>query len=169
MASKAEKLSRLSHISDLLLTYVHLSKDYERTLKNYGLKEAFGINVELNHMEMHMLAMIHNHPGISAQELAVIFNRTKGAVSQSVKRLTHEGLIIKHENPQNARINNLYTTEIGAVACRNHAAHEAELFENMLPQFESFSLQDLDRVAQIITIFSETLKYPTSIEKTKPV
>lgn len=155
MLTNEEKISILIDIGESLLKYVHLSKDFERTTKNYGLKESFGLNIQLNHMEIHMLAEIWKHPGISAQELAEIFNRTKGAVSQILKRLNNEGLIIKRENPQNARFNNLYATELGIAACKNHAQHEESLFESLLPRFDEFSRQDLDRVMQAIHIFEQ--------------
>lgn len=53
---------------------------------------------------------------------------------------------------------NLYATEIGIVACRNHAQHEAEVFETLLPYFEDFSQQDFDRLEQALTIFSGYFK-----------
>ena len=161
MPSNSEKLAVLSQVGDLLLSYAHLSKDYERFPHNYGLKEAFGIEINLNHMEMHMLAVIQKQPGISAQELSVIFNRTKGAVSQVIKVLAREGLIIKRENPNNARINNLYATEIGLVACRNHELHEEEFYSRLMTRFEHFSVQDLERVLEALSIISEYLKRKT--------
>lgn len=153
-----ERMRNLSHISELLMEYVHSSKDYDRVLHNYGLKEPFGMDIMFNHMEIHMLSAIQEHPGISAQELSVMFYRTKGAVSQILKFLTKEGLIIKRENPRNARVNNLYTTEIGRVACENHARHEMEIFQDMLPLFEDFSQQDFDKLETAIKILMRYIR-----------
>lgn len=153
-----DRLSNLSRISELLMEYVHISKDYDRILHNYGLKEAFGMDIMFNHMEIHMLSAIQENPGISAQELSVMFYRTKGAVSQILKFLAKEGLIIKRENPQNARVNNLYTTEIGRVACENHARHENEIFRDMLPYFDEFSQEDFDKLEKAIKILMRYIK-----------
>lgn len=158
MASSDERLAQLSHVSELLMDYVHLSKDYDRALYNYGLTGAFGLDINFNHMEIHMLSAIQENPGISAQELATMFYRTKGAVSQIVKFLAREGLIIKRENPQNARINNLYTTEIGRVACKNHAEHEKAIFQSLLPAFDDFSQEDFEKLERAVTVFLNYFK-----------
>lgn len=156
--SHEERLASLSHISELMMDYVHVSKDYDRVLHNYGLKEAFGMDTKFNHMEIHMLSAIQKNPGISAQELSAMFYRTKGAVSQIIKFLAKEGLIIKRENPQNARINNLYTTEIGRVACENHAKHEDAIFRDMLPHFDEFSQEDFAKLETAIKILMRYIK-----------
>lgn len=153
-----ERLEALSRISELLMEYVHISKDYDRTLHNYGMKEAFGMDIMFNHMEIHMLSAIQENPGITAQELSVKFYRTKGAVSQVLKFLAKEGLIVKHENPRNARINNLYITEIGRVACENHTKHENAVFQDMLPSFEDFSQADFDKLETAIKILMRYIR-----------
>lgn len=152
-----ERVAALAQLSELLLKYVHVSRDFERVPSNYGLREAFGLGTVLSHMEIHMLAEIWKNPGITAQELAERFNRTKGAVSQIVKTLCREGLAVKRENPQNARFNNLYVTEQGRVACENHERHERELFERMLPQFESFTQADFAAMQQMLRIFADAI------------
>ena len=158
MKGSKEKVAELSNFSETLLEYVHLSREYERTLHNYGLKEAFGMDVMFTHMEIHVLAAIANNPGIAAHDLAVRFYRTNSAISQMVKFFVKHSLIIKRENPQNARINNLYVTDIGRIAVENHAQHEETLFTNLLPIYEDFSPEEIKKSRLAVQLFIETLK-----------
>lgn len=157
MLSSNKQIKRISTLGEQLLSYTHCSKDYERTLCNYGLKDAFGLDVKMNHMEIHILTAIHETPGIAAQDLASKFFRTKSAISQITKFLIKEGLIIKIKNPQNARINNLYVTEIGRVACNNHADHENAIFEKLLPVFKDYSEQDFEKIYKAIEAIRKCL------------
>lgn len=153
MLSGEEKIAALEQLSELLLKYVHLSRDFERVPNDYGLGEG----TVLSHMEIHMLSEVWKNPGITAQELGERFNRTKGAVSQIVKKLGGEGLLVKRENPENARYNNLYVTERGCAACENHEKHERELFEKMLPQFADFTHEDFACVRKTLQTFADSL------------
>lgn len=148
----------LAHFGEMLLEYTNLSKEYERTLHNYGLQEACGMDIMFNHMEIHVLSAIAETPGIAAQDLAVRFYRTKSAISQMVKFYLKHGLIVKRENPQNARIHNLFITDIGRIAVENHAKHEEEVFKKLLPHYTDFSPEEIEKACKAIEIFIETLK-----------
>ncbi|MCD8223282.1 MAG: MarR family winged helix-turn-helix transcriptional regulator [Clostridiales bacterium] len=158
MQNSGERITVLANLSEILLEYTHLSKEYERTLHNYGLQEAFGLEIMFNHMEIHVLSAIAETPGIAAQDLAARFYRTKSAISHMIKFFVKYKLIIKQENPLNARINNLYITDIGRVAVENHAQHEAKIFQKLLPDYEEFSVEDLETTYKAIQIFMQAFK-----------
>jgi DNA-binding MarR family transcriptional regulator len=63
--------------------------------------------------ESGLLFFIANNPGVTNTTLASQFGRTKGAISQIVKRLEANGYIAREQNPNDAKSYNLYTTVLG--------------------------------------------------------
>jgi DNA-binding MarR family transcriptional regulator len=61
----------------------------------------FGTDTTVSSAEMHLLELIGENPGCSVTDLAGLKGITKGAVSQSLKRLEAKGLIRKTESPEN--------------------------------------------------------------------
>lgn len=146
-----EKLSALTNLMELLLTHTQASTDYERFTHNYGLYEAFHIDIQLHPREIHVLKAVYDNEGISSNELTRIFRRTKGAISQIIKVLEKNQLIIKKSNPDNYKIINLYTTEIGRVACVNHDSTEAELYRALLSNLPDYTVEEFQRFAEMLS------------------
>ena len=62
-----------------------------------NLVRDFGNGKEYSPAEVHMITRIAENPGITVTELARRGNRTKGAISQVVKRLEEKGLVEKRK------------------------------------------------------------------------
>lgn len=166
MTSEKNRITALSTFAEHLLFYSHASKDYEREILNYGLKEAYGKDIIFSHIEIHILSAVRENPGISAQELAAKYFRSKGAISQIIKRLEKEGLLTKEKNMSNERVNNLFVTPMGQVACKNHALQEEHIFQR--PEFLSLSLEDVQKADEILMIYFKSLtKRTEEYEKKK--
>lgn len=115
----------------------------------------FGTDTLLHHSEIHLLAFLEQHSDLHQAQAARILGLTRGAVSQTVKRLEQKGFLLKRKDPNNRRRMILCLTEKGHTACRNHeAAHRH--YENLI----SSVLENADD-AQLIFL----RKFLASLEK----
>lgn len=158
-----DRATILAGLAEHLLFYSHASHDYEKKNLNYGLKEAFGCDIIFSHIDIHILTAVWRNPGITAQELTVKFSRSKGAISQILKRLEKEGMLIKKKSATNERSNNLFVTPMGQVACKNHELEEQQIFQR--PEFSNLSLEDVKKADEVLTIYLHSLTKRTEERK----
>lgn len=71
-------------------------------------------------IEAHTLTYIEEHPGTTVTELSKYWGKTKGALSQTVTRLTEKGLVEKIKTADNAKNVRLYVTGTGARLSKSH-------------------------------------------------
>ena len=111
MASKKytifEASDILHQVGELHNTRVHI---------DYGTGEKFTSG------EVHLLSYVVDNPGISVTRLAHDNGKTKGAISQMIKRLESKDLIRRESSPLSDRSVLLYPTE---ARLELHAAHKA--------------------------------------------
>ena len=81
---------------------------------------SFGTGVLMHQKEIHTIQAIGRHPGINITKLAEYTGVTKGAVSQTIKKLTRKGLVKRTQAPGNAKEVVLELTDLGWVGFRNH-------------------------------------------------
>lgn len=162
--AKQDKLALINQLKDALLLYSLVSQDYDSDTRDYGLSQALGREIRLHPIEIHLLSAIHAHPGISAQELGGMFFRSKGAISQRIKVLFNYGFITKTPSPDNHRINRLYTTESGALACLHHAQYDQTRYQKYLDILQDYSPRDVETCTQIILLLTRALHGRGSVE-----
>ena len=91
----------------------------------------FGTDTLLHHSEIHLLAFLKQHPDLHQAQAARMLGLTRGAVSQTVKRLEQKGFLLKRKDPNNHRRMLICLTQKGHTACQNHeAAHRH--YENLI-------------------------------------
>lgn len=73
---------------------------------------------------MHTLKQIADHPGISATEIARDYGKTKGAVSQIIKKLEEKELICRKKDFLNDNKWQLYITEKGKCLDEAHQHYD---------------------------------------------
>lgn len=106
-------------ISELFINIV--AKFYENDTK----ARTFGTDTELFHSEIHTLQYIMDHPGLHISGIARELGVTRGAVSQTVKRLERKKMIIKDCSPDDNKRKIIIPTVKGKTACFYHKrAHE---------------------------------------------
>jgi DNA-binding MarR family transcriptional regulator len=81
---------------------------------------SFGTGVLMHTREIHTVQAIGHHPGINVTKLAEHTGVTKGAVSQTLKKLIKKGLVRKTHAPGNDKEVVLELTDIGWIGFRNH-------------------------------------------------
>jgi len=79
--------------------------------------------------EIRALKYIDLHSGISSIKLAANTNKTRGAVSQMLKKLTDKNLVIVRNDPNHGKRKLLYVSELGKEFCNVHKQKDDERFE----------------------------------------
>lgn len=107
--------ARIHAIHKRFETMVKLNLELERTPRQWGTDEA------LSSTEIHLIEIIGDGASpYSVTDLAHILGVTKGAISQTLKRMEKKGLTLKRVDPDNASRSLVTLTPKGEVA---HAAH----------------------------------------------
>lgn len=81
----------------------------------------YGTGEKFTSTEVHTISYIVDNPGVSITQLANDTGKTKGAISQMVKKLVAKGLIRRMGSPVSDRMAQLYATEAGMAL---HTAHK---------------------------------------------
>ena len=80
----------------------------------------FGTDEKLHSAEIHLIEAVGHNEGISVTDLADLMGVTKGAVSQTLKKLEAKGLVTKSPAPENSSRLLLCLTAKGKVAFYAH-------------------------------------------------
>lgn len=80
----------------------------------------YGTDEPLFEAEIHMIKSIKENEGIHVTGLAYMLGITKGAVSKTIMKLQHKGMIIKDTDPNNLSRLVLKLTTKGETAYKNH-------------------------------------------------
>ena len=110
---------QLNERADLLHQFVILYSDYITESNDYGTGDP------INMAEVHMLTTIEENPGINVSDLAQLRHRTKGAISQTIKKLEAKGYIMRRKLENNAKTVPLFPTEKGVVLSQAHKRFDA--------------------------------------------
>ena len=99
----------------------------------------FGTEHKLSHTEIHLVEIVGDNPDLSVTDLAKLLGITKGAVSQSLKRLETKGLTQKQPDPENLSRSLVTLTAKGNMAYWSHK-HWHETMDGGFSRY----LSDLD-------------------------
>lgn len=81
---------------------------------------SFGTGVLMHTREIHTVRAIGQYSGINVTKLAEHTGVTKGAVSQTLKKLIRKGLVRRTRAPGNAKEVVLELTDLGWIGFHNH-------------------------------------------------
>ena len=143
-------LQTLSAWSEEMYDFVMTIMDHMKKPHDYGT------GVVLNMVEMHTLALIADHPGISVGEVAKQWKRTMSAASRNVDRLAAKGYIKKKRLNGNAKTIHLFATPEGQILAEKHREfdeRELKLFAQFIGQ--RCSWDDLQRFNHVMKIIQE--------------
>lgn len=133
------------NISELLLDVI--SEFYE----NDNRARTFGTDTELYHSEIHMLQCIAENPALHISGIARLLGVTRGAASQTAKRLERKGMIVKETSQESVKMVILHLTSKGKIAVFNHkSAHERynTIIRNILAEANIGQIQFLTEFLQ---------------------
>ncbi len=108
MGALAEEGKEYSNVE--AVDIIHQVANLYITTKN---PRDYGTGEEYTSVEVHMLKHIADNPGITVTELAKFDAKTKGAISQILKKIEGKGLIFREPAPGNDNRCYLYLTRKG--------------------------------------------------------
>lgn len=112
-AMKEETISAYA----LLGRFARLVKLWQQVEKR---PRRFGIDEDLHSSEIHMIESIGENNAVCVSDMARLLGVTKGAVSQTVKKLERKGLLTKYPDPGNSSRVMLELTAKGKIAFYAH-------------------------------------------------
>lgn len=117
-------------MTDTGATYERILRKFDRVVTVMESMHApalsFGTGVSMYRREIHTIQAIGKNPGINITILAEYMGVTKGAVSQTIKKLSKKGLVRKTYARGNAKEVVLELTDLGLIGFRNHEKFHME-------------------------------------------
>lgn len=112
---------------------------------DYGTGEAY------TSVEVHTLKHIADHHGITVTELARDYGKTKGAVSQILKKVESKGLVYREVDPENDNSYHLFLTDKGKELDKAHRRYDEIGFgESMDIVRERFSEDEINTTFRVL-------------------
>lgn len=143
----------LNRKADMLYKFVTLYIEYMNKPKDYGTGEL------VNMVEVHILTIIEENPGINVTQLSKMWNRTKGAVSQTINKLEKKGYITRQKSSENAKVVLLFPTERGIELSKSHKLYDknevTDTFEYLI---RKCSLEEIDIFYKVINEYITLLE-----------
>lgn len=96
----------------------------------------FGTGEKYHTVEIHIMSYIADNPGITVTELACDWNRTKGAISQIIKKLETKDLIFRQKDRGNNKNVYLYVTEKGKILDEAHKKYDNKNYKDFLNELQ---------------------------------
>lgn len=150
------KYHEMNAKANILYKFVMTYSDYIKAAHDYGTGET------INMAEVHTLTAIDETPGITVTEVALEWNRTKGAVSQIIGKLEKRGLIVRKKEGGNAKTVHLYVTEKGKLLSNAHKAYDIkELSWTDEILHRNFSSEEINTFYKVMERYTELMDLPS--------
>lgn len=148
----AEYFDHFKEQSKSVYEFVGLQNEYGNAPRVYGE------NTQLTMVEIHTLVDIEENPGITITELARMWRRTKGAVSQTVTRLESKGLINRIRDRVNARKVQLFTNDEGTMLSRIHKEYDVnDLRITLSMLLDNCTMDEIGAFHKVISVYNKLL------------
>ncbi len=148
-----EIFHRLNAKADILYRLVMWLSDYMSKANDYGTGQL------MNMVEIHTLTAIEENPGITVTEISKTWNKTKGAVSQTVTKLASKGFVSKVKLPENAKTVLLFPTESGKTLSKAHKTSDAiDLTKGMEYLLKKHTMEEIDVFYRVANTYLEMFK-----------
>ena len=143
--------NELQTLIDLFLKILHLYSVIGRKPKDYGTGDL------LYFTEIHTIAMVGKNREINMTRLADMMGVTKGAISQTIRKLVSKNYIVK-SNTNNRKEINLRLSEKGKVVYKGQESFQKELFTFAETLYDSARTEDRELVGRLFLAISENMQ-----------
>jgi len=111
----------------------------------------------LTQTEAHIIDAVGNGYGRTVSELAELFSITKGAVSQTVGRLSGRGYLVKRRDEDYWKEIILSLSDRGRVAFKRHAAMHREMDKDLIARIDHISEKKLREFRELLALIEQTV------------
>lgn len=136
----------------IIYHFVMLYNDYIYATHDYGNGQPMSM------IEVHTLTYIEDHPGTTITELAALWHKTKGALSQIVSHLEKLELVKKEKSLTNAKNVLLYVTETGQKISRAHKLYDTiDITKTLSKVSERCSPEEIDTFFKVMKVYYDVI------------
>jgi DNA-binding MarR family transcriptional regulator len=143
--------NELQNLIDLFLKILHLYSVIGRKPKDYGTGDL------LYFTELHTITVVAKNKEINLTQLAEIMGVTKGAISQTIRKLVNKNLIQK-SNINNRKEVNLKLSEKGMVVLKSQETFQKEIFNFAGTLYDQSRPEDRDLVRRLFLAISSDME-----------
>lgn len=143
--------SELQNLIDLFLKILHLYSIIGRKPKDYGTGDL------LYFTELHTITVVAKNKEINMTQLAEIMGVTKGAISQTIRKLVNKNLIIK-SNINNRKEVNLKLSDKGMVVLMTQESFQKEIFTFAETLYTKARPEDRDLVRRLFLAIAANMQ-----------
>ncbi len=116
-------------------------------------------DARLTMMEIYVLVYIISKPGITASELTWLTGKTKGYISQTVRKLKQMNYIVKKRDKDNPKFIALYPTESGIAFKDQFVRHDEQDTSHILQSLlERCTPEEIASFYKVIDVYSDILR-----------
>ena len=143
--------AELQQLIELFLKILHLYSVISRKPKDYGTGDL------LYFTELHTITVVAANEEVNMTQLAEIMGVTKGAISQTIRKLVHKNLIIR-TNMNNKKEINLRLSERGRQVLKAQESFQTEIFTFAGTLYEKAKPEDRETVRRLFLAISENME-----------
>jgi DNA-binding MarR family transcriptional regulator len=143
--------SELQELIDMFLKILHLYSIIGRKPKDYGTGDLLYVT------ELHTITVVARHDHVNMTQLAEIMGVTKGAISQTIRKLVHKNLILKN-NITNRKEVNLILSQKGRKVLDAQESFQKEIFTFAGALYEKARPEDRETVRRLFLAIAENME-----------
>jgi DNA-binding MarR family transcriptional regulator len=144
----------LHSMIDLFTRILHLYSVADKRPKEFGTGDLLYVT------EIHAIHYIGANPEINMTQLAEITGVTRGAISQTVKRLVSKHYIARYKSKNKKEVN-LRLSDKGYIINKRYEDFEKEKFVFAEKLYEKASRADIDLIKNLFNAIYENMKQMT--------
>jgi len=148
--------AELHAIIDLFIRILHLYSVLDKKPRDYGTGDLLYVS------EIHAIHAIGSNPEINLTQLAELSGITRGAISQTVKRLVGKRYIARYK-VRNKKEVNLRLSDKGYLINQLYEDFEKERFVFAEKLYENAAREDIILIRNLFTIIYENMKQMADI------
>ena len=143
--------NQLQKLIDQFLNILHLYSVINRKPKDYGTGDL------LFFTEIHTISMVGKNREINMTRLADLMGVTRGAISQTIRKLVTKDLIVK-SNTTNKKEVNLKLSEKGMIVYKGQKSFQNEIFTFAGSLYEQADADDIELVSRLFSAISNNMQ-----------
>ncbi len=148
----------LQSLVDQFLGILHLYSVISRRPVDYGTGDL------LYFTEIHTITILGKNREMNMTRLAEKMGVTRGAISQTIRKLVNKNLVVKL-NTNNKKEFNLRLTEKGQIAYRGQMSFQREIFTFAETLYEKGSVRDREMVKRLFEAIIYDMKQRLKIQE----
>jgi DNA-binding MarR family transcriptional regulator len=118
----------------------------------------FGTETDLTGSEIHLVEVIGQNEGLSVTDMAKRLGITKGAISQTLKKLEEKGLVIKEVDPTNTSRVTVSLSTKGKVGYYSHLQWHEKMDGGFRDYFVHLPEDKIKFLEEFLSILEQFLK-----------